>query len=199
MNYIGKCYRLLEDDEETIMQWPEIKTGFEFQILRVGNQYENEIGVTKLMCLKTSKIFDINFDLETPVDHHEEPWFWCMIHMRESKLEEIGDLPALPQTTKPGEIRLNHFHGRAVDIAYALSAFAAQEGCGSEEYDLMQAASEYIRHLESITAEKFANAVIEGELDDWAADSFNDESRDETQNTGYLIRTGVKQFIRGKQ
>ncbi|AWD90505.1 inhibitor of host Lon protease [Erwinia phage Cronus] len=153
MNYIGKCYRLLEDDEETIAQWPEIKTGFEFQILRTeGTIYSDAVGVTKLMCLRTSKIFDINFKLENPVDENDEPWFWCIIHMRDSKIEEINapniSYP-IKETPQIGKIRLNHFHGHEVDIAYALSAFAAQEGCDSEEYDLMQAASEYIRELES--------------------------------------------------
>lgn len=156
MNYIGKCYRLLEDDEETMNQWPELKTGFEFQILRVENVYEN-YGVTRLMCLKTSKIFDINFKLENPQYDTDESWFWCMIHMRDSAIEEIPELnmslPIEPEF-QTGKIQLNHFRGNTVDIAYALSAFAAQEGCDSEEYDLMEAASKYIRYLESITTEK---------------------------------------------
>lgn len=202
MNYIGKCYRLLEDDEETIMQWPEIKTGFEFQILSTestGNSSSDATGATKIRCLKTNKVFDVNYPIDEQYNEGES-WFWCIIHMADSQLEEIESVNLPKELPVPiGKVKLNHFHGKEVDIAYALSAFAGQEGCDSEEYDTMQAAAEYIRYLESITADKFANAIVDGELDDWAADSFNDESRDETRNTGYCILTGAKKFIKGKQ
>lgn len=147
MSYIGKCYRLLEDDEETIMQWPELKTGFEFQILRVQGD-----GATRIRCLSTNKIFDIEYSLEHHPECYDEThsWFWCLIHLTDSDIKEIEPVD-LPQDIKvsAGKIRLNHFHGKEVDIAYALSAFASQEGCNSEEYDLMEAAAQYIRELES--------------------------------------------------
>ncbi len=47
-----------------------------------------------------------------------------------------------------GEIKLNHFQGAIVPITRALYAFAGQENCDSEEYDLMQKAADYIVALE---------------------------------------------------
>lgn len=198
MSYIGKCYRLLEDDEETMMQWPEIKTGFEFQVLRVestGNSSDST-GATKIRCLKTNKIFDVNYPIDEQYNEGES-WFWCIIHMTDCQLEEIEsvDLPVeIPASI--GKIKMNHFQSREVDIAYALTALASQENCDGEEYDLMMAAADYIRRLEAKSPMAFAEAIIDGDLDDWAADSFNDSSRDETRNTGYLIRSGVEQFLK---
>lgn len=146
MSYIGKCYTILNDDEETVAQWPEIKTGFAFQILKVENRDGLYPGVTRLRCLVTDKIFDVEY----PLHDGGESWFWCLV-----ALDEAGELSLKPLKERPlkqeplGKIHMGHFHGREVDIAYALSALAAQEGCDGEEYDLMEKASRYIRYLET--------------------------------------------------
>lgn len=147
MSYVGKCYRVLEDDEETMMQWPEIKTGFEFQVLRADG-----VGATRIRSLDTNKIFDIEYPLEARNPDYDDThsWFWCVIHMTDSDIEEIEsvDLPE-EDPTSTGKIRLNHFHGREVDIAYALTALASQENCDGEEHHLMMVAADYIRQLEN--------------------------------------------------
>lgn len=159
MSNIGKCYRVLTTDEETVAQWPEFVPGFEFQVLRTHAE-PGEIdddGVTRLICLKTNRVFDINYPLKTSAscDNDLLSWFWCLFYIGDSaevELEEIfpSDLPEIIEDpTSVGKIKLNHFHGREVDIAYALSAFASQENCDGEEYDLMAAAADYIRQLEN--------------------------------------------------
>lgn len=151
MNYIGKCYRVLEDDEETMMQWPEIKTGFEFQILSTESiGYSNDItGATKIRCLKTNKVFDVNYPIDEQYNEGES-WFWCIIHMTNSQLEEIESVDLPEELPVPiGKVKLNHFQDREVDIAYALTALASQENCDGEEHDLMMAAADYIRQLEN--------------------------------------------------
>lgn len=198
MSNIGKCYRVLTNDEETVAQWPEFVAGFEFQVLRVDKN--NEEGITRLVCLKTGKVFDINYYLEGVDTENESSWFWCLFNTSEraeAEIEEIGVLPIPKEaSTSPGKIVLNHFRGKEVSIAHALIAFASQENCDGEEYDTMMAAASYIQKLEAKSPMAFAEAVIEGKLDDWATDSFNDSSRDETRNTGYLIRSGVEQFLK---
>lgn len=99
MNRIGKCYVVKNDDEETVAQWPEIKTGFKFLVLAVENRDGLYEGATKIRCLSTGKVFDVNL----PLHNGDESWFWCLLAFYEEgevSLEEIKcplDIPVLPE------------------------------------------------------------------------------------------------------
>lgn len=146
MDYIGKCYTVLNDDEETMNQWPEINSGFSFQVLRAENRDGCYFGATRIRCLDTDRVFDVDF----PLHDGSESWFWCVV-----ALSDLGEVALKPLKERPlkqeplGRVHMSHFQGKEVDIAYALSALASQEGCDGEEYDLMEKASRYIRYLET--------------------------------------------------
>ncbi|WJZ27952.1 inhibitor of host Lon protease [Serratia phage 92A1] len=142
MDLKNKCYRILKEDPELIDQFTEFVIGAEFRVV----QTKNSVGITAVQ-FRNGPFIDIKARMDS--------WFWCFYNMDNaedrSSLEEIEELAQDPieSTKKRSQIKLDHFQGRAVDISYALSAFASQENCDSEEYDLMQKASEYIKWLES--------------------------------------------------
>lgn len=98
-------------------------------------------------------------------------------------------------------VSLNHFHGKAVPIAYALNAIASQENCDSEEYNLMVEAAEYISDLErnqqppafnlDIFISGLATAFQEGwEQGVMGAQDYPDAFRD--SRTGALVERAIK-------
>lgn len=101
MNYTSKCYEVLNNDVETIEQWPEIKKGFRFQVLHYHTLESGAVGATKIICLKSGKVFDVNMPIN---DDGEESWFWCVVLLQtcegfskfgEVKLKELdGSLAA---------------------------------------------------------------------------------------------------------
>ncbi|ARW58045.1 protease inhibitor [Serratia phage X20] len=143
---IGKQFKVVKEDPELITQFPKLVKGFKFQV--VSDDKENRgcsDAITGVVCLKTGKFISIK--------DNPNSWFWCfwVNDSIDTELEEIGSGNHIASRN---EIKLNHFGGRIVPLTFALSSFAAQENCDSEEYDTMQKAAEYITYLEGIVNER---------------------------------------------
>lgn len=164
MNYTGKCYEVLNDDEETIAQWPEIKTGFRFQVLHYKTNKISDagpVGATKIICLDTGKVFDVNM----PIHDGDESWFWCVVLLQTCK-----------GFTEFGEVKL-----KELDESLAANVNPMLDFITSKETKI-------------IDANAFAEAIIDGKMNDWARDSFCDIGDDEIRNIGYAIQRGIEQF-----
>lgn len=142
MGLIGKQFEVIENDDELSEQFPMFIPGFKFQVISVVNEDDLEMcGITAVIDLLTNKIITINDP--TP---HGESWFWCFYS--EDTMHQIKEIGQGEDVPLISEIKLNHFQGAIVPITRALCAFAGQENCDSEEYDLMQKAADYIVALE---------------------------------------------------
>lgn len=149
VNLIGKQYKIVKEDAELKLQFPVFAVGFEFEVIRVCDIPGGEIGITGVRSIESGQDYFISDKISLELDEDGESWFWCFYNMLDAENEEeIEELTERKQIVSQ-KIQLNHFQGKPVDIAAALFAFAAQEGCDGEEYDLMQAAGEYIRQLEA--------------------------------------------------
>lgn len=143
MELIGKQFEVILNDDELTEQFPVFIPGFKFQVISTANDDElKTFGITAVIDLLTNKIITINDP--TP---HGESWFWCFYS--DDTMDQIKEIGQGEEVATLSEIKLNHFHGKIVPIAQALYAFAGQENCDSEEYDLMQKAADYIVALET--------------------------------------------------
>lgn len=148
MNRIGKCYVVKNNDEETVAQWPEIKTGFKFLVLAVENRDGLYEGATKIRCLSTGKVFDVNL----PLHNGDESWFWCLVSFcdeGEVSLEEIEcplDLPV------PTEIILSKKETLILAIEELIS-------CVQAESDV-----NYATQFVAIELQNLLSEIKEGEL-----------------------------------
>lgn len=142
MELIGKQFEVIENDDELTEQFPQFVPGFKFQVINAVNEDDLETcGITAVIDLLTNKIITINDP--TPFG---ESWFWCFYS--EDTMHQIKEIGQGEDVPNISEIKLDHFHGKIVPITKALYAFAGQENCDSEEYDLMQKAADYIVALE---------------------------------------------------
>lgn len=140
MGLIGKQFEVVINDDELTEQFPQFVPGFKFQVVDVDKEYAT--GITVVIDLLTNKFITIKDP--TP---HGESWFWCFYN--EDTMRELKEIGTGEDIALISEIKLNHYHGKIVPITTALYAFAGQENCDSEEYDLMQKAADYIVALEN--------------------------------------------------
>lgn len=135
MSLVNKCFKIVEEDNDggVFDIYPELTIGTEFKVLSVDK--ENPDGITAIL-IKNGPYLHIN---------SRESWFWCFwCQDTMDEIEEIEELSS-DQYKIPDTAHL--FKG--LDIVSQLFKAAGEENCDSEEYDLMQAAGEYIRQLET--------------------------------------------------
>lgn len=135
MNLVNKCFKIIEEDEELLDQFPEFKHGTEFKVISTDTANGKPDGIIAVQ-IKGGDYIHVN---------SRDSWFWCF-YCQDTlyQIEEIEELSS-DQYKIPDTAHL--FKGR--DIASQLFKVAGAENCDSEEHDLMQAAGEYIRQLEA--------------------------------------------------
>lgn len=146
MNILNKCFKIIEEDEELLAQFPEFVKGAEFKVLSIdARDYEHSDGIIAVQ-FKNGPYVHVK-SATHPNMKAEESWFWCFYCTDNmDQLEELEELSS-DQYGSSEDIPRNLFNGK--DITAQLYKMAGQENCDSEEYDLMQAAADYIRWLES--------------------------------------------------
>ena len=133
MNLIGKCFKVVKEDTDGIFDvYPELTIGTEFKVLTVDR--ENSDGITGIL-IKNETYLHIGF---------RESSFWCF--WEQYTMDEIEEIEEFASDRYKTPNTAHSFKGR--DIASQLFKVAGAENCDTEEYDLMQAAGEYIRWLE---------------------------------------------------
>lgn len=138
MSLVNKVFEIISDDEELQMQFPELKKGVVFKVVTVAERDRDyEDGITSVK-IKNGPYLHVN---------GRDSWFWCFYcEDTMDQLKEIEEL-ASDQYGSSEDVPRNLFNGK--DITAQLYKMAGQENCDSEEYDLMQAAADYISWLES--------------------------------------------------
>lgn len=143
MSFLNKVFRVIEEDEELLSQFPEFVKGSEFKVLSISKVGEST-GMTSVQ-FKNGPYVHVKTATH-PEIIGQDSWFWCFYSDEIDHLEELEELSS-DQYGSSEDVPRNLFNGK--DITAQLYKMAGQENCDSEEYDLMQAAADYIRWLES--------------------------------------------------
>lgn len=124
----GNLYQIVVQDLHLVRFFPELKLRAEFEALVV----EEEGRAISRVKLANGKIIDVKDEGAGTNDE-----YWCLFNIAMNELAEIKDFTAAT---------IDMFNGQK--ISTALYSTAGQENCDDEEYDLMQAAADYIVWLE---------------------------------------------------
>lgn len=125
---VNHLYKIAVQDISLVRYFPDLKLNTEFEALVV----EEEGRAISRVKLANDKIIDVK---DQACDTNDE--FWCLFNISMNELIEIKEF------TRQA---IDMFNGQK--ISTALYKTAGQENCDDEEYDLMQAAADYIVWLE---------------------------------------------------
>ncbi|BAQ22730.1 inhibitor of host Lon protease [Edwardsiella phage PEi20] len=129
MKLVDKVFEIVEDDEELLIQFPEMKKGVTFKVVAVDNDHAD--GITAVQ-IRNGKYIHIN---------SKDSWFWCFycgdtMH----QLKEVEELASDFWPAKP----MNTFDGMEITVRLE----EAKTRVNGYEANLMQCAADYIRQLE---------------------------------------------------
>lgn len=132
MSLVNKVFEIIEDDEELLEQFPEMKVGTVFKVITVDKENGHEDGITSVK-IKNGPYLHINA---------RDSWFWCFYcedGMYQLKEIEEYDSDLFPAVTlgffDDGQPITDHLEAAKIRV-------------NGYEANIMQAAADYIRALE---------------------------------------------------
>lgn len=132
MNLVNKVFEIIEDDEELLMQFPELKKGVVFKVVTVAERDRDyEDGITSVK-IKNGPYLHVN---------GRDSWFWCFYY--EDTMDQLKEIEELASDFFP-EAPKNQFDGMEITVRLE----EAKSRVNGYEANLMQAAADYIQQLE---------------------------------------------------
>lgn len=132
MSLVGKVFEIIADDEELLMQFPELKKGVVFKVVTTAaRDYDHEDGITSVK-IKNGPYLHVN---------GRDSWFWCFYC--EDTMGQLKEIEELASDVFP-EIPSGQFDG--APIVERLDAIVDE--LGGYNANLVIAAIDYIKKLE---------------------------------------------------
>ena len=128
MSLIGKCFKIVEDDEELTMQFPEMIPDVEFKVLTMENDGITSVQIKNGPCIHIKE---------------RDSWFWCFYC--KDTMHQIEEIEELASDQYPERIMNNLYQG--VEITRQLEEISGE--LNFHNSDLVIHAAEYIRYLEA--------------------------------------------------
>lgn len=132
MSLIGKVFEIISDDDELLMQFPELKKGVVFKVVTTAERDRDyEDGITSVK-IKDGPYLHVN---------GRDSWFWCFYC--EDTMGQLKEIEELASDMFP-EIPTGLFDG--LPIVERLDAIVDE--LGGYNANLVIAAIDYIKKLE---------------------------------------------------
>lgn len=132
MSLIGKVFEIISDDDELLMQFPELKKGVVFKVVTTAERDRDyEDGITSVK-IKNGPYLHVN---------GRDSWFWCFYC--EDTMDQLKEIEELASDMFP-EIPSGQFDG--LPIVERLDAIVDE--LGGYNANLVIAAIDYIKKLE---------------------------------------------------
>ncbi|UIS65598.1 inhibitor of host Lon protease [Enterobacter phage vB_EclM_Q7622] len=132
MSLIGKVFEIITDDEELLMQFPELKKGVVFKVVTTAERDRDyEDGITSVK-IKDGPYLHVN---------GRDSWFWCFYC--EDTMDQLKEIEELASDMFP-EVPTGMFDG--LPIVERLDAIVDE--LGGYNANLVIAAIDYIKKLE---------------------------------------------------
>lgn len=132
MILVNKVFEIIEDDEELLMQFPELKKGTVFKVVTVAERDRDyEDGITSVK-IKNGPYIHVN---------GRDSWFWCFYC--EDTMDQLKEVEELASDFFP-EAPMNLFEGREISECLENIADELNNYNGS----LVLHAAAYIKQLE---------------------------------------------------
>ena len=132
MSLIGKVFEIITDDEELLMQFPELKKGVVFKVVTTAERDRDyEDGITSVK-IKNGPYLHVN---------GRDSWFWCFYC--EDTMDQLKEIEELASDMFP-EVPTGMFDG--LPIVERLDAIVDE--LGGYNANLVIAAIDYIKKLE---------------------------------------------------
>lgn len=132
MSLIGKVFEIITDDEELLMQFPELKKGVVFKVVTTAERDRDyEDGITSVK-IKDGPYLHVN---------GRDSWFWCFYC--EDTMDQLKEIEELASDMFP-EIPSGMFDG--LPIVERLDNIVDE--LGGYNANLVIAAIDYIKKLE---------------------------------------------------
>lgn len=132
MSLIGKVFEIISDDDELLMQFPELKKGVVFKVVTTAERDRDyEDGITSVK-IKDGPYLHVN---------GRDSWFWCFYC--EDTMDQLKEIEELASDMFP-EVPTGMFDG--LPIVERLDAIVDE--LGGYNANLVIAAIDYIKKLE---------------------------------------------------
>ena len=132
MNLVNKVFEIIEDDEELLMQFPELKKGVIFKVVTTAERDRDyEDGITSVK-IKNGPYLHVN---------GRDSWFWCFYC--EDTMDQLKEIEELASDFFP-EVPSGQFDG--LPIVERLDSIVDE--LGGYNANLVIAAIDYIKKLE---------------------------------------------------
>lgn len=132
MNLVNKVFEIIEDDEELLMQFPELKKGVIFKVVTTAERDRDyEDGITSVK-IKNGPYLHVN---------GRDSWFWCFYC--EDTMHQLEEIEELASDMFP-EVPSGQFDG--LPIVERLDSIVDE--LGGYNANLVIAAIDYIKKLE---------------------------------------------------
>ena len=132
MNLVNKCFKVIEEDEELLMQFPEFKLDTEFKVITTDTGNGNPDGITSVQ-IKGGDYIHVN---------SRDSWFWCFYC--QDTLRQIEEVEELASDVFPA-VPMNLYEGHEITECLENIADELNNYNGS----LVLHAAAYIKQLEA--------------------------------------------------